>query len=170
VVACARRYAELCLLFRHATKRQPNAWLTLRPGVTADTIGRLLQLTALNPALTLPLFLLAKYTAQGELLAGQHASAFKCLKSALALGLASKVGSWLDGAVTNNFSNDTYVWSREVVVVTGGSDGIGKKIVHLLAEKGIKVAVLDVQDLTYEGTSGHCPSRNCYNFGAKDNV
>jgi hypothetical protein len=170
VVACARRYAERWLLFRHATKRQPNAWLTLHPGVTGDTIGRLLQLTALNPALTLPLFLLAKYTAQGDVLAAQHASAFKYLKVALALGLAGKVSSWLDRAVTNNFSNDTYVWSREVVVVTGGSDGIGKIIVHLLAEKGIKVAVLDVQDLTYEGTSRHCPCRNCCDFGAKDNV
>jgi NADPH:quinone reductase-like Zn-dependent oxidoreductase len=103
-------------------------------------------------------------------LAGQHASAFKYLKVALALGLAGKVSSWLDRAVTNNFSNDTYVWSREVVVVTGGSDGIGKIIVHLLAEKGIKVAVLDVQDLTYEGTSTHCSCRTCCDFGAKDNL
>lgn len=77
------------------------------------------------------------------------------MKTALALGLASKVSSWLDSAVTNNWANDAYVWSREVVVVTGGSDGIGKIVVHLLAEKGIKVAVLDVQDLTYEGMLQH---------------
>jgi NADPH:quinone reductase-like Zn-dependent oxidoreductase len=63
----------------------------------------------------------------------------------------AKASAWLDNAVTNNWSQDTYVWSREVVVVTGGSDGIGKVVVHLLAEKGIKVAVLDVQELTYEG-------------------
>lgn len=65
--------------------------------------------------------------------------------------MLAKVSAWLDNAVTNNWAQDTYVWSREVVVVTGGSDGIGKVIVHLLAEKGIKVAVLDVQELTYEG-------------------
>ena len=58
----------------------------------------------------------------------------------------------MDDAVTNNWTNDAYVWSREVVVVTGGSDGIGKIVVKLLAERGIKVAVLDVQELTYEGT------------------
>lgn len=44
--------------------------------------------------------------------------------------------------------------------MTGGSDGIGKIIVHLLAEKGIKVAVLDVQDLTYTAPASvryfHC--------------
>jgi NADPH:quinone reductase-like Zn-dependent oxidoreductase len=74
------------------------------------------------------------------------------------LGLLAKVSTWLDNAVTNNWSQDTYVWSREVVVVTGGSDGIGKVVVHLLAEKGIKVAVLDVQELTYKGMMHSLPS------------
>lgn len=36
--------------------------------------------------------------------------------------------------------------------MTGGSDGIGKIVVQLLAERDIKVAVLDVQPLTYDGT------------------
>ena len=39
------------------------------------------------------------------------------------------------------------------MVVTGGSDGIGKLIVQLFAERGVKVAVLDVQPLTYEAPS-----------------
>lgn len=34
-----------------------------------------------------------------------------------------------------------------------GSDGIGKVVVGLLAERGVRVAVLDVQGLTYEGES-----------------
>lgn len=121
-------------------------------GVTGDTFARLLKLTALNPLLTLPLFLAGKYTIDGGRVAADHATAWKHLKTLLVLGLASKVNRWLDNAVTNNWANDTYVWSQEVVVVTGGSDGIGKIVVHLLAEKGIKVAVLDVQELTYEGT------------------
>lgn len=120
--------------------------------MTSDTIARLLKLTAFNPALTLPLILLARYTTQGEILARENATIFKHLKTLLTLGVISSVNSWLNDAVTNNWSNDSYVWSREVVVVTGGSDGIGKLVVHLLAEKGIKVAVLDVQELTYEGT------------------
>jgi len=49
----------------------------------------------------------------------------------------------------NNAVKAKYDWEREVAVVTGGSDGIGKEIVLLLAEKGVKVAVLDVQPLTY---------------------
>lgn len=105
----------------------------------------------LNPALTIPLILAAKYTQKGGLLASEYGAAFKYLKLALALGLVNRVNSWLNDAVTNNWINDTYNWSREVVVVTGGSDGIGKIIVQLFAEKGIKVAVLDVQELTYTG-------------------
>jgi hypothetical protein len=112
---------------------------------------RFLNLTAFNPALTLPLLLLARYTTQGNAIASDHASLFKYLRPLVGLGVLAKASAWLDNAVTNNWSQDTYVWSREVVVVTGGSDGIGKVVVHLLAEKGIKVAVLDVQELTYEG-------------------
>lgn len=52
--------------------------------------------------------------------------------------------------MSNNWVNDKYDWRREIVVVTGGSDGIGGIVVRLLAERGIKVAVLDVQPLTYE--------------------
>jgi hypothetical protein len=119
--------------------------------VTADTVGALLSKTVFNPALTLPLLLLGRYTQRGNILSTQHATVFKQLKVWLALGLAWKVGSWLDAAVSNNWSNDVYDWNKEVVVVTGGADGIGKLVVGLLAERGVKVAVLDVQDLTYEG-------------------
>jgi hypothetical protein len=120
-------------------------------GVTADTISRLIKLTVLNPAFTLPLILLGRYTTRGNILAEEHGTVFKHLKTIFGLGLIRSLSAWLDDAVTNNWTNDTYVWSKEVVVVTGGSDGIGKAVVHMLAEKGIKVAVLDVQELTYEG-------------------
>jgi short-subunit dehydrogenase len=118
--------------------------------VTLDTVGEALKSTVLNPALTLPLILAARYTQQGRALASQQASALTYLKASLALGLLNRVGNWLDAAVSNNWTNDTYDWSKEVVVVTGGSDGIGKIVVQLLAERNIKVAVLDVQELTYE--------------------
>lgn len=119
--------------------------------MTGDTIGRLLKITALNPILTVPLLLAARYTAQGNALASEHATALKHLKTLVGLSVLNSLSSWLDNGVINNWKSDTYDWSKEVVVVTGGSDGIGKIVVQLLAEKGIKVAVLDVQELTYEG-------------------
>jgi len=132
-------------------RRRFICMLTLWTGITGDTIGRLLKLTVLNPALTLPLILLGRYTTRGSILAAEHSTTFKHLRTILGLGLLNSLSGWLDSAVTNNWSNDTYDWNKEIVVVTGGSDGIGKVVVHLLAERGIKVAVLDVQELTYEG-------------------
>jgi 3-oxoacyl-ACP reductase-like protein len=107
--------------------------------------------TLLNPVITLPILLAAKYTAKGQTLAESHGRAFTNLKTLLYIGLARYASSFLDNAVTNNWTNDQYDWSKEIVVVTGGSDGIGAIVVKLLAERGIKVAVLDVQPLKYEG-------------------
>lgn len=45
----------------------------------------------------------------------------------------------------NNWKNDVYEWDKEIVVVTGGSDGIGAIVVGMLAQKGVKVVILDVQ-------------------------
>jgi NAD(P)-dependent dehydrogenase (short-subunit alcohol dehydrogenase family) len=50
----------------------------------------------------------------------------------------------------NNGVSDKYDWENEIAVVTGGSDGIGQRIALLLAERGLKVAVLDIQPLKYE--------------------
>lgn len=55
----------------------------------------------------------------------------------------------LNKGMMNNWKNDVYDWKKEIVVVTGGSDGIGAKIVNLLAERGIKVVVLDIQPPKY---------------------
>ncbi|KAH8648592.1 hypothetical protein BX600DRAFT_555058 [Xylariales sp. PMI_506] len=38
-------------------------------------------------------------------------------------------------------------WKEEIAVVTGGCSGIGEKLVDGLAERGVKVAVLDIQEL-----------------------
>lgn len=59
--------------------------------------------------------------------------------------------NFLDEGVSNNWVSDTYNWNKEIVVVTGGSDGIGMKAVMLLAERGIKVVVLDIQAPKYTG-------------------
>jgi NADPH:quinone reductase-like Zn-dependent oxidoreductase len=75
----------------------------------------------------------------------------------------AKASAFLDNGVTNNWSNDKYDWSKEIVVVTGGSDGIGKIVVQLFAEMGVKVAVMDVQPLTYEGTHQTSPSQHTPN-------
>lgn len=62
------------------------------------------------------------------------------------LGLKS-LGYWnawyTKRKVNNHVSDPSWDWSREIVVVTGGSNGIGAAIVSRFAEKGVKVMILD---------------------------
>ena len=76
------------------------------------------------------------------------------VKTALAvltgLGIVRYVNRKLSDLASNSFrlgAAPGWDWPREVAVVTGGSSGIGLAIVERFARKGIKVAVLDVQDL-----------------------
>ncbi|PGH15144.1 hypothetical protein AJ80_05656 [Polytolypa hystricis UAMH7299] len=136
------------------------ACLTSREGFTADVVGGLLQKTVLNPALALPLFLLARYTTKGQSLAGPHPKYLKALKVFASLGVARYVNGWLNQRALNNGVSDKYDWPQEIAVVTGGSDGIGQRITLLLAKHGLKVVILDVQPPKYKLPSNvtyfHC--------------
>ena len=61
------------------------------------------------------------------------------------LGLLRKASNSLSHLMLNNFKHDTtWNWAKEIVVVTGGSSGIGALAVQRFAEKGVKVIVLDI--------------------------
>ena len=120
-------------------------------GFTLDTVLSILKHTAFNPLNTLPLYLAGLYTAQGREYVAKHPRVFQWLKVLLGLGLWQRISGFLDVGVANNWTNDTYDWRKELVVVTGGSDGIGAAIVKQLAELGIKVVVLDIQEPKYVG-------------------
>ncbi|WZH40789.1 uncharacterized protein QYS62_001727 [Fusarium acuminatum] len=62
----------------------------------------------------------------------------------LTFKLLRKLSAWYTKRAVNNHVHDpTWDWSREIVVVTGGSSGIGAVLVSRFAEKGIKVLILD---------------------------
>lgn len=50
----------------------------------------------------------------------------------------------------NNGVSATFDWEKEIVLVTGGSDGIGAATVQKLAERGTTIIVLDIRPLTYD--------------------
>lgn len=59
--------------------------------------------------------------------------------------LLSRANAYLSKWTLNNHAVDrTWDWKREVVVVAGGSSGIGASTVELLASRGIKVLIFDM--------------------------
>jgi hypothetical protein len=104
----------------------------------------------LNPAVTLPLILLARFTKKGEDLSILHETAFSRIKLLFYFGLARWANNYLSTGVLNNWTKDKYDWEKEIVIVTGGAGGIGGSVVKLLAEKKITVVVLDVIPMTFE--------------------
>jgi NAD(P)-dependent dehydrogenase (short-subunit alcohol dehydrogenase family) len=85
------------------------------------------------------------------------------LKGLFVVGLIGKansalnryaLGQWQSGTAyrssvsANKAGKGKWKWSEEVAVVTGGSSGIGSLLVKRLAEKGVTVAVIDVQPLS----------------------
>lgn len=123
-----------------------------REGLKLDVFARLVSNTALNPLVTLPLLLLARFTQRGENLRILHQKAFARVRLLFLVGLARWLSGWYSSRVMNNWTADQYDWrGREVVLITGGSGGIGAHVVRFLSEKGVKVVVLDIQPMTFEG-------------------
>ncbi|EQL01259.1 hypothetical protein G6O67_007083 [Ophiocordyceps sinensis] len=56
-------------------------------------------------------------------------------------GLNKAINSY---ALGHRRATDVWDWTREIVVVTGGSSGIGELIVRRLAQRGIKVVIIDI--------------------------
>lgn len=111
---------------------------------------RFLKRTAFNPAATLLLILLARYTKRGSDFAILHQTAFSRIQKLFYFGLFRWASAYLDSKVLNNWVKDEYHWDKEIVLITGGAGGIGGHVVRLLAERGIKVVVLDVIPMTFE--------------------
>ena len=114
-------------------------------GFTADVFGKLLQKTILSPWKVVPLVLLAHYTEKGRGLAQQHPRLLQAAHALASLAVLRRANAALNRRTLNNGVSDRYDWHREVVVLTGGSNGIGRQIARLLGDRGIKVAILDIQ-------------------------
>jgi hypothetical protein len=75
----------------------------------------------------------------------------RALKWCLGLGVAGVLSKQLNHVALNagRFKSEKvrWDWNQEVAVITGGCSGIGELTVKRLVNKGIRVAVLDIQQL-----------------------
>lgn len=119
--------------------------LNKRTGFTADVFGHFLQRTIFSPVKTTALLIAAYKTQQGQALAQQHPKALRVLQFLTFLSILRRFNAYLNRRVLDNAVDDPYDWTREVVLLTGGSNGIGRQIALRLARRGITVVILDIQ-------------------------
>ncbi|GAM42004.1 short-chain dehydrogenase [Talaromyces pinophilus] len=64
--------------------------------------------------------------------------------------IAYRFNRCLSYRALNNGVTDSFHWQQEIILITGGSNGIGAAAAQKLASKGTQVVVLDILPLTYE--------------------
>jgi all-trans-retinol dehydrogenase (NAD+) len=99
---------------------------------------------------TLPIYLLPYFSNRAKLVSLIFRKGYGRLRLIVILGLLRWANNILDWGSINNWKTDTYAWNKEIVVVTGGSNGIGALVAEGLAKKGIRVVVLDYQPLSWK--------------------
>ena len=124
-----------------------------REGLTQEALIAPFRLTALQPLLTGPLLLglhrypevLAKILPSNVLRSLRSPRAITAVGILFAFGLLRKLSNSLSKLMLNNFTTDkSWVWSKEIVLITGGSSGIGALMAQMFAETNITVIIMDI--------------------------
>ncbi|EGS22334.1 uncharacterized protein CTHT_0018580 [Thermochaetoides thermophila DSM 1495] len=135
-------------------------------GFHIDTLGRAVRKTLLNESITLPLALAATYLSQPSSAAiltkllhyittlGINPKTLNLPKFArlalylgatgLALTTNDTLNKWVANNWTRNSRSEWADWSKEIVVVTGGSSGIGQHIVQGLLKRNPRTTIVIV--------------------------
>ncbi len=114
-----------------------------REGLYIDPIIQWLRQTLLHPLFTLSCL----YLVRGVKLCGAQ----KTVELVAGTSILLWLNDWLSTKSQNNWViDDNWDWNKELVVVTGGSGGIGGGVAQRLAAMGARVIVLDIVPLTYE--------------------
>ncbi|KAJ0159942.1 Short-chain dehydrogenase/reductase family 16C member 6 [Colletotrichum tanaceti] len=150
-----------------------------REGFTIDVVARWLRNSILNPYLSIPFAIGLAAVSVGKNGAGgggglsdhlrlhlhlnsdtPHRVAFLAALASLVLSATAYLNKW---SANNWTTDDTWDFDKEVVVVTGGSSGIGNSIVrHILSRTPrATVVVVDLAPLSWEGTADNVRYYRC---------
>ncbi|KAK0649536.1 hypothetical protein B0T16DRAFT_456944 [Cercophora newfieldiana] len=153
---------------------------SMREGFNVDIVARVIRKTALNEHLTLPVAAAATFLscdASGRYLAkiadlvsrfGLNSSfvseAVTRRAGRIALGLGTvgfliSFNNWLNKWTSNNWTptkRGEWDWTREIVVVTGGSSGVGASVVQKLLTRNpsTTIVIVDFAPLSWTPPAG----------------
>ncbi|KAJ0163186.1 Baeyer-Villiger monooxygenase, partial [Colletotrichum tanaceti] len=140
---------------------------TLLRDLTIDTVAVVLRGTVLNPGLTAPVaaavtWILEPDTFGSPPRGGSHTSGFLSQLGLAAwvltaAGLALRLHEQLNTWTANNWTRDgTWDWDKEIVLITGGSSGIGAAMAQQLVARNprTKIVVVDYVPLTWQPAPG----------------
>lgn len=127
-----------------------NKHLLPREGLYIDPIAELARKTFFHPALNVLIVVLTKLYPEVRSTLWGKAATYGSI-----IGLVLWINDFLSNGSHNNWVTDRdWDWKKEIVVVTGGSGGIGGSVVQQLAADGVRVVVIDIISPTYSiGTS-----------------
>jgi hypothetical protein len=116
-----------------------------REGLYIDPIVNFLRRTILHPLVAFTCLFLVH---------GANLNAIAPYEKLIQLIASTSVFLWVNNLLSarsqNNWvTDDSWDWKKELVVVTGGSGGIGGGVAQRLAAMGAQVVVLDIIPLTY---------------------
>lgn len=128
-----------------------------REGLTIDVVARALRKSVLNPLLIIPLWAALSWrptivalipeTTNGSVKFHVVAAVFTLL------GIILETNDYLTTQFHNNWSRPSrWNWDREIVLITGGSSGIGQSLCQLLLQRNpkIRLVIADVVPLSWK--------------------
>lgn len=131
------------------TNSDPYYFLNLRIATMPLNFVGIFGQTILEPAcIGTAIFTLCYYPQVWSKLAASNyvssKSAVTALSVLLGLGLTRHLNSWLSQLAMNNFCTDVFIPADEIVLITGGSRGIGAEMAKRFAKAGAKVVIMDL--------------------------
>lgn len=127
--------------------------------ISIDVFALLARRLLLNPVLSVPLLAATALTKEGRQLAAERPRQLNALRVLAGVALARWANGLMNRGALNNWTRDKrgYDWpgGHEIVVITGGADGMGGRLAQRLAVRGAKVAALDLKPPKMYSTGKH---------------